>query len=78
MPCRNQDLTPRPLARLLEETPELIQTLARSLANLGWRESNAGNADIEPPPTVIERLINVHLGQIESNYNARPGLALLA
>ena len=72
------ELDRRTLARLFEETPELMQTLARSLANLGWHEAHAESSNSEPPPAVIERLVNVHLGQIESNYGDREALALPA
>ena len=61
------ELDRRAVSRLFAETPELVQTLAQALAQLSWRESNAG-ADIEPQPAVIERLVNVFRGQIESNY----------
>ena len=72
------ELDRRALARLFEETPDLIQTLAQALAHLNWRETNAGNPDSEPLPAVIERLVNLYRGQIESNYGDRLAVALAA
>ena len=60
------ELDRRALARLFAETPDLIQTLAQALGQLSWRESNP--SEIEPQPAVINRLINLHRGQIEANY----------
>ncbi|MDP1748218.1 MAG: mechanosensitive ion channel family protein [Reyranella sp.] len=62
----------RALARLIAETPELIETFAVALAHLSWRASHRGNPDEEPPPAVIVRLVNLYRGQIEANYGPRP------
>jgi len=61
----------RAFARLISETPELIDTFASALAHLAWRETYQHSADEEPPPDVIERLINLYRGQIEANYGRR-------
>jgi small-conductance mechanosensitive channel/CRP-like cAMP-binding protein len=61
----------RALARLIDESPELIQTFAVALAQLNWRETRLDNPDEEPPPAVIDRLVNLHRGQIEANYGPR-------
>jgi hypothetical protein len=59
------------LAKLIEETPEVIDTFATALARLSWREANRASVDEEPPPAAIERLVNLHRGQIAANYGAR-------
>jgi len=61
----------RSLAKLIGETPELIDTFATALANHSWRESHRGNPDEEPPAAAIERLVNLYRGQIEANYGYR-------
>jgi small-conductance mechanosensitive channel/CRP-like cAMP-binding protein len=61
----------RALARLLAETPELIETFAAALAHLNWRESHRGNPDEDAPPAVTARLANLYCGQIEANYGSR-------
>ena len=61
----------RALARLIAETPELIEILALALAHLNWRETRRDNPDEEPPPAVIDRLVNLYRGQIEANYGPR-------
>lgn len=70
------ELDRRALARLFAETPDLIQTLAQALGQLSWRESNP--SEIEPQPAVINRLINLHRGQIEANYAEHERVALPA
>lgn len=72
------ELDARALNRLIDTTPALTHTLARALAQLSWRESNSNSPDIEPPAAVIDRLNNLYLGQLESNYGgdrARPRAA---
>ncbi|CAN5910403.1 hypothetical protein BH11PSE3_BH11PSE3_30220 [soil metagenome] len=68
----------RALARLIGETPELIDTLATALAHLAWQDTYRHSADEEPPPEVIERLTNLYRGQIEANYRLRPAATPLA
>jgi small-conductance mechanosensitive channel/CRP-like cAMP-binding protein len=68
----------RAFARLIGETPELIGTFATALARLAWRETCQRSADEEPPPDVIDRLINLYRGQIEANYGPRTEPAPLA
>jgi small-conductance mechanosensitive channel/CRP-like cAMP-binding protein len=68
----------RAFARLIGETPELIGTFAGALANLAWRETYQRSAAEEPPPDVIDRLINLYRGQIEANYGPRTQPASLA
>lgn len=70
------ELDRRALARLFAATPGLIQTLAQALGQLSWRESNP--SEIEPQPAVINRLINLHRGQIEANYAEHETVALPA
>jgi small-conductance mechanosensitive channel len=65
------ELDRRALARLFEETPDLIDTLAQALSHLSWNESNAENPWLEPPTEVIERLVNLYQGQLEANYGER-------
>ncbi len=62
------ELDRRAMTKIFEESPGLIQTMAQALAQLSWRDTNAGNADAEPPKAVLDRLVNVYRGQIESNY----------
>lgn len=62
------ELDRRALAGLIQETPELIATLAQALARLAWSETHIDNQGIEPPPAVMERLIHLHRGQIEASY----------
>jgi hypothetical protein len=62
------ELDRRALAKMLDETPALMQTLAETLALLAWRESNPGSPDLDPPPAVLARLVNLYRGQIEANY----------
>lgn len=62
------ELERRALARMLEEDPELISVLSRSLAMLAWRESKDGIAGLEPEPAAIDRLTHLHRGQIEAAY----------
>lgn len=64
----------RALARLLAETPELTQTFAMALAQLHWREAHPGRAEDELPAVAIERLVNLHRGQIEANYGGQSAL----
>ncbi|MBL6616149.1 MAG: mechanosensitive ion channel family protein [Reyranella sp.] len=68
----------RAFARLLEETPELIDTFATALAQLDWQESIGHSTIDEPPREVIDRLVNLYRGQIEANYGPRHEPALLA
>ena len=68
----------RAFTRLIGETPELIGTFATALAHLAWRETYQRSADEEPPPEVIDRLINLYRGQIEANYGPRTEPASLA
>ncbi len=65
------ELDRRALTLLIQETPSLIQTLAHALALLSWSETHTDSPGIEPPPAVIERLINLYRGQIEDNYFQR-------
>ncbi|MBS4097072.1 MAG: mechanosensitive ion channel family protein [Sulfuricella sp.] len=67
------------LEKLFEETPELINTLAKALSYLSWNEAHAGDVGVEPPPEAIGRLFNLYRGQIEANYAERltPAVALL-
>ena len=62
----------RALAQLFDETPDLIDTLAKSLAYLNWSETQIGHVGTEPSPEVIGRLVNLYRGQIESNYTGSP------
>ena len=62
------ELERRALTRLIQETPDLIKTLAQALAQLAWTEAHEGNHSVEPAPAVLERLINLHQGQIEAKY----------
>ena len=62
------ELDRRALSGLIQETPELIATLAQALARLAWSETHIDNQGIEPPPAVMERLIHLHRGQMEANY----------
>ena len=62
------ELEQRALARLIQETPDLIKPLAQALAQLVWTEANVDSKITEPPPAVLERLINLHRGQIEAKY----------
>lgn len=61
----------RAFARLITETPELIDTFAAALANLAWHDTYRRGIDEEPAPEVIERLTNLYRGQIEANYAVR-------
>ena len=61
----------RAFARLIGETPELIETFAAALAQLAWRDTYRHNIDEEPPPEVIDRLTNLYRGQIEANYTGQ-------
>ena len=61
----------RALVRLFAETPDLIDVFATALAQLSWRESSRGKADEEPPKAALDRLVNLHRGQIEANYGPR-------
>ncbi len=65
------ELDRRALGKLFDETPELVDTLATSLAHVAWRETNRGNPDAEPPRAALDRLINLYRGQIEANYGHR-------
>ena len=58
----------RALARLIDETPEVIATFAEALAHANWRETLRGPTDDEPPADYVERLVNLYRGQIEANY----------
>jgi hypothetical protein len=71
------ELDRRALGRLFDEEPELINTFARSLALLAWRESKDGIAGVEPEPAAIERLTHLHHGQIEAAYHAETPAVLL-
>lgn len=62
------ELERRALACLIEETPELIKVLAQALAQLAWTEAHVDNHNVAPPPAVLERLVNLHQGQIEAKY----------
>jgi small-conductance mechanosensitive channel len=66
------ELDRQALAQLFAETPELIDTLAKSLSYLSWRETNPDSIGVEPSAEVIGRLFNLYRGQIESNYVERP------
>jgi small-conductance mechanosensitive channel/CRP-like cAMP-binding protein len=68
----------RALARLIDETPELIDTFATALAQLDWRESHGSSTIEEPAPEVIDRLVNLYRGQIEASYGSRQEPAPLA
>lgn len=68
----------RTFGRLIAETPALLETFASALAHLAWRETYQRSADEEPPPDVIDRLVNLYRGQIEANYGPRPEPALAA
>ena len=68
----------RAFARLIDESPELIDTFSTALAHLDWRESRGHSTIEEPPPEVIDRLVNLYRGQIEANYGVRPEPAPLA
>lgn len=68
----------RAFGRLIAETPSLIETFASALAHLAWRETYQHSADEEPPPDVIDRLVNLYRGQIEANYGPRLEPAPLA
>ena len=68
------ELDRRALTRLIDETPELIDTFANALAQLSWRESNRATPDAEPPKAAMDRLVNLYRGQIEANYG-RPSPA---
>jgi small-conductance mechanosensitive channel/CRP-like cAMP-binding protein len=61
----------RAFARLIGETPGLIDTFAAALAHLAWRDTYQRSADEEPAPEVIDRLVNLYRGQIEANYGPR-------
>jgi small-conductance mechanosensitive channel/CRP-like cAMP-binding protein len=65
----------RALAKLLDETPEVVDTFAAALAHASWREANG--ADKDPPAAAIARLINLYRGQIEANYRLRSELKAL-
>jgi hypothetical protein len=56
----------------------LIDTFASALGNLAWRETYQRSAEEEPPPEVIDRLVNLYRGQIEANYGPRIAPAALA
>ena len=64
----------RALAQLLAETPELIETFAIALAQLHYRESHPGRAEDDLPAATIERLVNLHRGQIAANYGGQLAL----
>ncbi len=64
------------LARMLDEDPELIGVLSRSLALLAWRESKDGIAGREPEPAAIDRLTHLHRGQIEAAYRTEAPIVL--
>ena len=49
----------------------MIEIFASALAQLNWRETRRDNPDEEPPAAVIDRLVNLHRGQIEANYGPR-------
>lgn len=69
------------LAQLLTETPALIDVFARALARLNWSEAHGGAAPEKAPKEAIERLVNIHRGQIQANYGAAldaPSLPLAA
>lgn len=68
----------RAFGRLIDETPELIDTFSTALAQLDWRESHGHSTIDEPPPEVIGRLINLYRGQIEANYGSHLEAAPLA
>ncbi len=68
----------RAFARLIGETPELIDTFAAALAHLAWQETYRRSIDEEPPAEVIDRLINLYRGQIESHYGPPSAPALAA
>lgn len=70
------ELDRQALVRLFDETPELLNMLAKALSYLNWREAHADNAAIEPSAEVIARLVNLYRGQIESNYAVRPAPAV--
>ena len=61
----------RALARLFAGTPDLIDVFATALAQLSWREANRDKTDEEPPRAALDRLVNLHRGQIEANYGPR-------
>jgi small-conductance mechanosensitive channel len=65
------ELDRRALGKLIDETPELIDTLAMALALASWRETHRGNPDEEPPKATLDRLVNLYRGQIEANYGRR-------
>lgn len=52
------------LAQLLAETPELSEAFAVALARMNAQETHSG----APPAAALERLVNIHRGQIEANY----------
>ena len=58
----------RALAAMIAEDATLPDTFARSLALLAWRESRDCVAGIDPEPSVIERLTNLHRGRIHAAY----------
>ena len=62
----------RALARLIDETPDLIGTFAAALADLSWRETHRGAPEDEPPAAAVERLVHLYCGQIEANYRRPP------
>ena len=65
----------RALARLLAETPELLETFAMALAQLHYRETHPGRAEDDLPAAAIARLVNLHRGQIEANYGEQLALS---
>jgi len=65
------------LAKLLAEDPAAIGIFANVLAWLSWREMRAGLPDALPDPATLDRLINLHRGQIETCYGEEmPDLSL--
>ena len=64
------ELDRRALGRLLEETPDLLETLSQTLSHLHWRETNADTPGCEPSPEVIARMLNVYRGQLASCFGA--------
>jgi CRP-like cAMP-binding protein len=65
----------RALARLLAETPELLETFAMALAQLHYRETHPGRAEDDLPAAAIARLVHLHRGQIEANYGGQLALS---
>lgn len=62
------------LAQLFAEMPDLVDVFALALARSNWSETHRGAATEKAPKEAIERLVNIHRGQIQANYGA--GLAM--